>query len=81
MKSVGEALGRLEANASVVDIQRLSEDEAFITLVLNTTRIALQSHAREKLDATAGGVAHPSQRARRVPRDEPLDIPCEDLPF
>lgn len=51
MRSVGASLAQLQEKTGTVDISRLSQDEGFITLLLATTRIAIQTHAREKLDA------------------------------
>jgi hypothetical protein len=56
MQSVGEALKHLQETAGGIDVVRLSEDEAFITLLLATTRIAMQNHTQEKLDALRNAV-------------------------
>ena len=49
MESVAEGLRRLEARG--LDLAALAENEAFVSTVLQATRIALQTHATEKRDA------------------------------
>lgn len=56
MHSVGESLAQLQEKAGTVNVSRLLEDEAFVTLLLATTRIAIQTHAREKLDALRNAI-------------------------
>ncbi len=71
MQSVGEALQHLQETAGSVDVARLSEDEAFVTLLLATTRIAIQNHAQEKLDALRNAVLNSA--CGRAPADEIRD--------
>jgi hypothetical protein len=54
MESVGEKLQELEARG--VDVKKLSEDEAFVSAVLQATTIAMKTHQREKLDALHNAV-------------------------
>jgi len=71
MQSVGEALQQLQQTAGLVDIARLSGDEAFITLLLATARIAIQNHAQEKLDALRNAVLNAA--CGRAPVEELQD--------
>lgn len=55
-RAIGEAVERLQANVASVDMDRLSKDAAFITLLGRAGRLAIQNHAKEKLEALRNAV-------------------------
>jgi len=56
MNSVAERLNDLEAKLDVFDPADLGNNESFVTATLHATRIALQTHHEEKLEALRNAV-------------------------
>ena len=49
MTSIGEKLNELEENK--FDLEKLKNDENFISVMMNASQMALRTHQEEKLDA------------------------------
>lgn len=54
MTSIGEKLNELEENK--FDLEKLKNDENFISVMMNASQMALRTHQEEKLDALRNAI-------------------------
>ena len=56
LEALGKALVALEWRVQAVNLERLSQDEVFVTIATHATMLAMRNHQREKLEALRNAV-------------------------
>jgi len=71
IESIGEKLKQLEEIVASFQIENLSRNDAFITIVTHATQIALRNHQTEKIEALQNAVLN---SALSIPIEEDLQL-------
>ena len=56
LKKIAEVLAELQRDRGV-PVEKLGEDQAFVTLVLQATQVALRNHHQKKLDSLRNAIS------------------------
>lgn len=57
-KQLAEVVSQLEQRVEDLSVEKLSKNELFITIALQSTQIALRNHQDEKISALRGAILH-----------------------